>query len=104
MRAPSVDVVYGMRAFYTAPAPVAQPSRPAHRPVYGPAMGAPTLRRDRGMTAVAILAALLVAWLGVLLALRTPFRCDLYVWSESPFMTDMLKLAHGQPVYSAPSD
>ena len=33
---------------------------------------------------------------------RVPYRWDLYIWSESPFLTDMLKIDAGQPVYTSP--
>jgi hypothetical protein len=38
------------------------------------------------------------------IASRIGFRCDLLMWSESPFMTDMMKLAQGLPIYTAPAD
>lgn len=56
-------------------------------------------------------ALVLQAALGLLLALaawqltrRVPFRWDMYIWSESPFLTSMLKLANGQTPYTSPSD
>src|SRR6185436_9215028 len=72
----------------------------AEQPAYG--MTVDVTRR--GMRLVGGLTAVLVGWLVVLLALRVPFRCDLYGWAESPFMTDMLKLASGRPLYGPPAD
>jgi hypothetical protein len=43
----------------------------------------------------------LAAWQ---LAMRVPFRWDMYIWSESPFLTNMLKLTAGQPVYTSPDE
>ncbi len=37
-------------------------------------------------------------------ALRMRFPWDLYVWAESPFLTDMIKLDHHLPVFTAPAD
>jgi len=42
--------------------------------------------------------------LAVETALRIVFPWDMYLWPESPFMTNMLKLHHHLPVYSAPAD
>ncbi len=36
------------------------------------------------------------------MAARVPFRWDLFCWSESPFMTNLLKLDDGQPIYTSP--
>src|SRR3546814_7800720 len=36
--------------------------------------------------------------------MRVPFPCDVYNWAESPFMTNMLKLAPGQPLYGPPGE
>jgi hypothetical protein len=58
----------------------------------------------RGMRAVAALALLLFLLLLVELGLRVGYPCDLLAWSESPFMTNLLKLAHGLPIYGDPSD
>lgn len=61
----------------------------------------------RGPSAFVVLAvvtsALVVLLLGEL-ALRVPFPCDLAMWSESPFMTDMLKVANGRGIYADPLD
>ena len=46
----------------------------------------------------------LVAMAGRQLASRLVFGWDLYIWSESPFMTNMLKLDGGQPIYTMPDD
>ena len=46
-------------------------------------------------------------YLGVLavqVALRVAFPWDLFTWAESPFMTDMLKLDSGHPIYEDPAD
>src|SRR4029453_17846152 len=53
---------------------------------------------------LASLAVLLVLILIVELALRVGFPCDLSLRSESPFMTDMLKLASHLPLYTDPHD
>jgi hypothetical protein len=45
-----------------------------------------------------------LVWLGVVEALRLPFPWDLFVWPESPFMTNMLKLDLGQPLFGPPAD
>ena len=37
-------------------------------------------------------------------ALRIPFPWDLYAWSESPFLTNMMKLDQHQPIYTTPAD
>ncbi len=50
------------------------------------------------------LLALLVLVLLVELALRLVFPWDLFVWAESPFMTNMLKLHNGVPLYTTPAD
>ncbi len=36
--------------------------------------------------------------------LRISFPWDIYMWIESVFMTNMLKLHHGLPLYTAPAD
>jgi len=54
----------------------------------------------------------IVYWMVILFALvlavetvlRIVFPWDMYLWSESPFMTNMLKLHNHQPVYSTPAD
>jgi hypothetical protein len=50
------------------------------------------------------LLALLLLLLLVQLALRLVFPWDLFVWAESPFMTNMLKLHNGVPLYTTPAD
>ena len=50
------------------------------------------------------LLALLTLVLLVQLALRLVFPWDLFVWAESPFMTNMLKLCNGVPLYTTPAD
>jgi hypothetical protein len=50
------------------------------------------------------LLAFLVLVLLVELALRLVFPWDLFVWAESPFMTNMLKLHNGVPLYTTPAD
>jgi hypothetical protein len=37
-------------------------------------------------------------------ALRILFPWDMYVWSESPFMTNMIKLERHLPIYTSPAD
>ena len=49
--------------------------------------------------ALTSLASALLALLLVELALRVAFPCDLVSWSESPFMTDMMKVANGNRVF-----
>jgi len=43
-------------------------------------------------------------WLAVVVGLRLQFPWDLYIWPESPFMTNMLKLDMGQPLFGLPAD
>jgi hypothetical protein len=50
------------------------------------------------------LAGLLVVVLLRQLWVRIAFPWDGLMWSESPFMTDMLKLTNGQPVFTSPAD
>jgi hypothetical protein len=45
-----------------------------------------------------------VAILAVETALRIRFPYDLYFWSESPFLTNLMKLDHHQSVYTTPAD
>src|SRR4029077_46413 len=54
--------------------------------------------------ALHVFALALLALLVLELAARIPFGCDLYLWSESTFMTNMLKLANHLPLYSDPTD
>ena len=35
---------------------------------------------------------------------RIPFPWDYYVWSESPFLTNLWKMSLGQPIFTNPSD
>jgi hypothetical protein len=37
-------------------------------------------------------------------ALRAIFPWDMHIWSESPFITNLLKLDHGSPIYTAPAE
>ncbi len=50
------------------------------------------------------MAFLFVAILVVQISLRIVFPWDMYSWPESPFLTDMLKLDHGQSIYGPPGD
>jgi hypothetical protein len=45
-----------------------------------------------------------LAWLAVVIGLRIQFPWDLFIWPESPFMTNMLKLELGQPLFGPPAD
>ena len=45
-----------------------------------------------------------LVWLAIVEALRLQFPWDLFVWPESPFMTNMLKLELGQPLFGPPAD
>lgn len=45
-----------------------------------------------------------LVWLGVMVGLRAKFPWDLFMWPESPFMTNMLKLELGQPIFTSPAD
>ena len=47
---------------------------------------------------------LFVTVLAVVTALRVRFPWDLYFWSESPFLTNIMKLDQHQPVYTNPAD
>ncbi len=49
-------------------------------------------------------AVLFCAGLAAMLALRAAFPCDFLLWAESPFMTDMLKLASHRPLPGDPGD
>ncbi len=51
-----------------------------------------------------VLAYSLCALLLVEVALRVAFPWDFFVWSESPFMTNMLKLENGISLYGDPGD
>ncbi len=42
--------------------------------------------------------------LGYQISRRVGFRWDFFVWSESPFMTDMMKLSAGLPLYGSAAD
>jgi hypothetical protein len=64
---------------------------------------APARKRNVDVTLLA-LAVLLVAVLSYQVVRRVLFPWDLLMWSESPFMTNMLKLTLGQAVYSDPAD
>ena len=55
----------------------------------------------RGLAAIVVI---YLAWLAIMLGLRARFPWDLYIWAESPFMTNMLKLDLGQPLFGAPAD
>ena len=59
---------------------------------------------ERSAAAIALVAGALLVALLVELGLRLPFRCDLYIWAESPFMTNLLKLWNGAPIYGDPTD
>jgi hypothetical protein len=67
-----------------------------------PDASAPRLSR-LWLAAYAIIFAF-VAVLAVETALRIKFPYDLYFWSESPFLTNLMKLDHHQPVYTNPAD
>jgi hypothetical protein len=45
-----------------------------------------------------------LVWLAVVTGLRVAFPWDVATWSESPFMTNMLKLDQQQPVFGPPAD
>ncbi|MCK6534096.1 MAG: hypothetical protein L6Q84_14075 [Polyangiaceae bacterium] len=49
------------------------------------------------------LSAALVALLGYQVALRVRFPWDTFIWSESPFMTNLMKLSAGESIYQ-PAD
>ena len=71
--------------------------------VTAPAPAEPA-RHPRFWLAVYVVILVFVAALAVETALRIPFPWDLYQWSESPFLTNMLKLDAHQPIYTAPAD
>jgi len=64
-------------------------------------MGSPRVGVRWALAAPAVVLALLLAGQ---LAKRVSFPWDQYIWSESPFMTDMLKLTSGRPVYTNVSE
>ena len=45
-----------------------------------------------------------LAWLTAVIGLRAQFPWDLFMWPESPFMTNMLKLERGQPLFGPAAD
>ncbi len=56
---------------------------------------------------VGFLGCVAMVWLALLAvetALRVRFPWDLYLWPESPFMTNMLKLHLGQPIFGPAAD
>jgi len=61
-------------------------------------------RALRWQLALVLIALTAFAGLAYQVSRRVGFRWDLYVWSESPFMTNMLKLSAGLPLYGPPSD
>jgi Dolichyl-phosphate-mannose-protein mannosyltransferase len=61
-------------------------------------------RTEKLQWTLAGLAAALTVVLTFELFLRVRFPWDHFIWAESPFMTDMLKLTAGQPVYTSPAD
>lgn len=83
-------------------------SRPSFAPVITPSLSgnnhltAPWLRwLMRGLAAMVVI---YLGWLAVVIGLRATFPWDLFVWAESPFMTNMLKLDLGQPLFGPPAD
>lgn len=54
-----------------------------------------------GLAAVVVI---YLVWLAVIIGRRATFSWDLFVWPESPFMTNMLKLHLGQPLFGPPAD
>ena len=69
-------------------------------------ISAEAVREQRPWTATVLIAIslALLAVLTVEVALRVVFPWDLVMWSESPFLTNMLKLTNGTPLYTAPDD
>src|ERR1700691_5694801 len=61
-------------------------------------------RPSRLWLAVYVIIFAFVAVLAVETALRIRFPYDLYFWSESPFLTNLMKLDHHQPIYTNPAD
>ncbi len=61
-------------------------------------------RRSRLWLAVYAIIFAFVAVLAVETALRIRFPWDLYAWPESPFLTNLMKLDHHQPIYTNPAD
>ena len=53
---------------------------------------------------LAVVVVVYLAWLAVVIGLRAQFPWDLFMWPESPFMTNMLKLDLGQPLFGPPAD
>jgi hypothetical protein len=56
------------------------------------------------MRFLAVVVVVYLVWLAVVVGLRAKFPWDLFVWPESPFMTNMLKLELGQPLFGAPAE
>jgi hypothetical protein len=59
---------------------------------------------ERSAAAIALVAGALLVLLLLELGLRVPLPCDLYIWAESPFMTNLLKLWNGAPIYGDPTN
>jgi hypothetical protein len=59
---------------------------------------------SRAARALLAVAAALAALMLYQLARRIVFPWDYYMWSESPLLTDLLKLSNGQPLYNDPAD
>ena len=60
--------------------------------------------RDPLFLTLVIVSVSLGSLLAVQLARRVAFPWDLFIWSESPFLTNMLKLDSGIPVFTTPED
>lgn len=58
-------------------------------------------RVERARYLILALSASLVALLAYQVALRVRFPWDTYIWSESPFMTNLMKLSAGESIYQA---
>ena len=56
------------------------------------------------MNRIQILAFVLVALLAIEIGFRMMYPFDLYIWSESAFLTNLLKMNAGVPIFTAPAD
>src|SRR5258708_4131907 len=61
-------------------------------------------RRSPLWIPIRLIVILFVAILVTHTILRIIFPWDLYFWSESPFMTNLMKMDHHLPIYTSPAD
>src|SRR5579863_78036 len=72
-----------------------------------PAAASPAGPQQQGSRLWFVVYAIIFAFVAVLAvetALRIRFPYDLYFWSESPFLTNLMKLDQHQHIYTSPAD